>query len=90
MARGSLVRHHFVFPKFNISDQKLQVIEVTKFLDQRASSKGYKNSQDKVMVFVNDIFKDLERENQLTVIEFFCALPKFEKVLQDLDDNDAA
>ena len=64
-------------------------MEVTRFLDTRTKEKGLTASREKIMIFVNNFFTsvDLGRSNELTVIEFFCALPSFEKLIVTLDGN---
>ena len=63
--------------------------EFTTFLDDRADRRGLTNFTDRIMRFVGDYFPEADKDdsNSLDLCEFFCALPKFEEILKELQTS---
>ncbi|CBY39246.1 unnamed protein product [Oikopleura dioica] len=66
-------------------DQTIVVIEVTNFLKEQARKHNLKKAEDNIMIYVNQIFKNLDTETDtaLNVLEFMMGYPIFLKVLDD-------
>jgi len=66
-------------------DQTIVVIEITNFLKEQARKHNLKKAEENIMIYVNQIFKDLDTETDtaLNVLEFMMGYPIFLKVLDD-------
>jgi len=66
-------------------DQTIVVIEITNFLKEQARKHKLKKAEDNIMIYVNQIFKNLDTETDtaLNVLEFMMGYPVFLKVLDD-------